>query len=1014
MIKNLIKRPIAVTMSVIAIMVLGFVALGYLPVSLMPDIDIPQITVQVSKPGGSVREVNDILKPLKNQLSQVVDLESITSEARSDAGTIYMTFTPGSNIDIVFIEVNEKIDRSIGYLDDMERPKVLKASATDIPAFYINVTMKNSSPNDGKTLPEAGVRFTELGNFAREVLVKRIEQLEDVAMVDVSGVVTPELLVIPDYKKLTSMGVGIELLENAITSNNIQLGALSIQDGISRYNIHFDSQIATKEDIENIYINYNNRVFQFKDLCEVIERPAQRQGMVRSGVENSVTMAIIKQSDSKMEALQESMNSLISSLGKEYTDIDFEITRDQTKLLTYSINNLENNLLAGAILACLVIFFFMKDFRSPLLIIITIPLSLIVTLLVFHLIGITINIISLSGLVLGVGMMVDNSIIVIDNIKQKWEKGLPLDDAISKAVGEVFAPMLSSVLTTCSVFLPLIFLSGVAGALFYDQAMAVTIALFSSLIVSVLVIPVYFKQLYKNKEVGSENRFLAKYFNINYYKPYEWAVKTALRKRGIVLLLFFLTLPAAYLVYQETAKERLPKISHDDALVTIDWNSGISLEENDKRVGEILRFVGSAAEQSTSMIGAQQFLMSHTTDITTSESIIYIKTDSDKTLSEVQKKIESYIAEHYPQGVAEFSVSGNIFDMIFSDKETKLVAELQNRDGELLTVADVESMIAKIEERVPNILISSVVKEQNIRYIADVVAMSRYNVEFSQINSKLLSTISQNNLFSINKGGYSVPVTTGDSRAQSEDILSGKVRNKDGVEIPLNLLLKETKGENFKRLYSGRSGDYYPIAISSSDRDIPSIISSIDSIINKNSRYFVSYSGSYFSSREMVRELMIILLVAIGLLYFILAAQFESVVQPLIILSEIIIDLFWVMLGLMLLGESLNLMSLIGIVVMSGIIINDSILKVDTINRLRKEGMPLIKAVFVGGHSRLKPIIMTSLTTILALVPFLHRVDMGSDLQYPLSLAIIIGMTVGTLVSLIFIPVAYYTIYRKR
>ncbi|MFI3322337.1 MAG: efflux RND transporter permease subunit [Rikenellaceae bacterium] len=1013
MIKRLIERPIAVSMSCIAIIVLGFVAMSYLPVSLMPDIDIPQITVQVSDPGASVREIDAIVKPIKNQLTQVVGLKTITTEARSDAGTIFMTFEPGNNIDITFIEVNERIDRSMSNLTDIERPKVLKASATDIPAFYMNLTVKGGVKEGETTLPEAGVRFTELGNFAREVIAKRIEQQKDVAMVDVSGVVTPELLIVPDYKKLTSMGEDVDLLEEAINDNNITLGALSIKDGEYRYNIHFDSEIGSKEDIENIYINHNGRVYQFKELCKVVERPAARQGLVRSGRENSITMAIIKQSDSKMESLQEGMNKMMEEFEKEYPDIEFEITRDQTKLLTYSINNLKNNLVAGALLACFIIFFFMKDFRSPLLIIITIPLALIVTLLAFNAIGITINIISLSGLVLGVGMMVDNSIIVIDNIMQKWQKGLPLKDAIAKAVGEVFTPMLSSVLTTCSVFLPLIFLSGVAGALFYDQAMAVTIALFSSLFVSVLVIPVYFYQLYKNKNSDTENKFLARFTNINYYRPYEWALKLTLRHRAITLLIFFLTIPAAYFVYGEIEKSRLPQISHDDAVMTIDWNSGITLDENDKRVGELLSHVSDKIEQSTSMVGQQQFLLSHTKDITPSESIVYIKTENDKVLLNVQNEIENYINEKYPNALVEFAVSGNIFDMIFSENEADLVAELQKRSGSSLTVTDVERVIDTLLLEVPDIEVSSIVKEQNIRYIADVEAMSIYNVDFSRVNRTLLTLTSQNDLFSINKGGYTIPVTTGEEGVQSSDILAGKVINSEGVEIPLDLIIKEVKGEDFKRLFSGKTGNYYPIEITVDEKATEKSIERVNEVL-RGTDYFVTFTGGYFSSREMVSELMIILIVAIGLLYFILAAQFESIVQPLIILSEIVIDLFWVMLGLWLLGESLNLMSLIGIVVMSGIIINDSILKVDTINRLRKEGMPMIKAVFVGGHSRLKPILMTTFTTVLALVPFLSRVDMGSDLQYPLSLAIIIGMVVGTMVSLVFIPAAYYTIYNRK
>ena len=304
--------------------------------------------------------------------------------------------------------------------------------------------------------------------------------------------------------------------------------------------------------------------------------------------------------------------------------------------------------------------------------------------------------------------------------------------------------------------------------------------------------------------------------------------------------------------------------------------------------------------------------------------------------------------------------------------------------------------------------------EQNIRYIADVEAMAIHEITFSDIYGKMKNIISQNTLFRINQGGYSVPVTTGDTQAEASDILSGKVRNRNGVEIPLSMVIREAKGEDFKKLYSGSGGDYYPIVLDVEDRDVRRVMGTVEEIVKEDQDFFVTFTGEYFSSRETIRELIVILLVAISLLYFILAAQFESVIQPLIILSEIVVDVFFVLFGLWLFGESLNIMSMIGLVVMSGIIINDSILKVDTINRLRKSGMSLLRAVFTGGHSRLKPIIMTSLTTILAIAPFLNRVDMGSDLQYPLSLSIIIGMSVGTIVSLFFIPLIYYIIYRKR
>lgn len=1015
-IRNLINRPIAVSMSLIALVVIGLVSFNYIPISLMPDIDIPQITVQVAYPGASVREVDGkVLKPLKNQLMQVNGLKNIRSEARTDAGSIFMSFEPGSNIDLIFIEVNEKMDRGMNAMPkELDRPKVLKASATDIPAFYLDLILKEESSYTPDSLPIAGIGFTQLGDFARSIVSKRIEQLPQTAMVDMSGIVTPELLCIPDYKKMETMGITTFILEEAIKENNVTLGILTVADGLYRYNIHFDSQLTTKEDIENIYIKHDKRVYQFKDLCEVIERPAKRKGLVRNKKSNAITLAIIKQNDAQMEDLQLSIADLIKDMEKEYPDIRFELTRDQTKLLTYSINNLTNNLLLGALLACLVLFIFMRNIRLPLLIIITIPISLILTLLCFHLLGITLNIISLSGLILGVGMMVDNSIIMIDNIMQKWTAKCSLKEAIVQATNEVFTPMLSSVLTTCSVFIPLIFLSGVAGALFYDQAMAVTIALFSSLFVSILVIPVYFYLFFKKQQSRDKEDFFRQQTGFNFYKPYEVTLKWVLRHQKTMLCVFFITIPLIYLVFNQLDKSRLPVIQHNDAIMTIDWNVGLSVEENDKRVAQLLSLVQSELATSTTMIGVQDFLLAHTKDITASEAIVYLQTASEEELNKAKEIILKYVNENYPNGLVEFSVSGNIFDMIFSNNESDLEIMLQNKGGGCPKITDVRTFIDTLSRRFPEIYVPPIVVEENIRYEANIEKMSMYGVSYNLLFNRLKELVNQHDLYRINQGGSSIPVTLGTGRKESRDLLTSKVTNKDNVEIPLSYLINESKGEDFKKLYAGNGGDYYPVSIHANDETIEEMVHFVNEYVRNDNNYYVSFAGNYYSSRQMIKELIIILLVAISLLYFILAAQFESIVQPLIILSEIIIDIFWVLFGLYLLGESLNLMSLIGIVVMCGIIINDSILKVDTINRLRKGGKPLIKAIMLGGHSRLKPILMTSLTTILAIAPFLNRVDMGSALQYPLSLTIIIGMTFGTIVSLFFIPLLYYVIYRKK
>ena len=339
--KNLLHRPIAVSMCVIALMVMSLLALRYIPVSLMPDIDIPQITVQVSMPGYSAQEIeHDVVSPLRGRLMQVAGVTDIRSEARMDAGSVKMTFDPGSNIDLLFIEVNEKIDRAMNQMPkEMDRPKVMKASAMDIPAFFLDVRPQNPG------------QFAQLSRFARNVIAKRIEQLPQTAMVDMSGTVNAEIECVPDYDKLNAAGITTEQIESAIKKNNITLEALSVVDGLYRYNIHFDSQLLTLDDIANIYINHEGRLLQLKDLCRISEKMADRNGLVRHDGDEAITMAIIKQSDARMEDLQKNMEKLLEDMRKEYPDIRFDVTRDQTQLLSYTLSNLKSNLYAGALLA---------------------------------------------------------------------------------------------------------------------------------------------------------------------------------------------------------------------------------------------------------------------------------------------------------------------------------------------------------------------------------------------------------------------------------------------------------------------------------------------------------------------------------------------------------------------------------------------------------------------------------------------------------------------------------------
>ncbi len=1005
MFKGLTNRPIAVTMVLIAVMVLGIAAIRKLPVSLVPDINIPQITVQVTSPDRSARELNDILlERLRSELVQVPHLQDITCTARDGSGLIQMTFEYGADADYIFIDVNERVDRA-GWPQGEERPMIARASATDIPAFFINVSIK-------KGLNTSDNRFMEMSDFVRQVIVRRLEQIPEVAMVDVSGQVYPQLLVIPDMEKLRALGTNEQQLSNAIQSANVNLGSLSIRDGEYRFDVRFESSVVTREDVENVWLKLGGRTYQIKDLAEVREEQQRKKGEVTSDGSQCVTLAVIKRTDARMANLREGIQKLMDAFDKDYPDMEFTITRDQTELLDYSINNMVRNLLYGALFACIIIFFFMQDVRSPLLVVITIPTALILSFLFFYVLKISINIISLSGLVLGLGMMVDNSIITIDNITQRWMKGEPLQDACVYGTQEVFTPMLSSVLTTCAIFIPLIFMSGIAGALFYDEAMAVTITLISALIVSVMVIPVFYYRFYKNQPCFTPNKFISKISVGNMTGGYDRILSWFFRRRGVMWGIFGAAILLIGVLFIKLDKQKLPVLSHSDTLVNIEWNQRISIEENNSRCEQIVAQFPEMVEQYTCMTGAQQFALSHTRELTLSEAIIYIKAGSTKDIDKIEEQVAEYIHKTWPDAVHSSQASGNIFDMLFSDHEPPLVARIKRTNGSTPDPEQLTSLLGAIRTELPDIEIQPAEWNEYIELVADPERLALYEVDFNTLLSYLQKSMNSSSVLRISKGDISMPVVIGVGEKEARDLIQNQYLDTRGGRVPLEILLKETRNRDLKSITSGVDREFYPLVLNVKGKDARRAMDAIQKVVRSDEKFDVSFSGTYFTNREMIKELCGVLVISILLLFFILSAQFESLIQPFIILSELIIDIFAVLGILWIFGETLNLMSMIGMVVMCGIVINDSILKVDTINRLRESGMGLKHAILEAGSRRLKAIVMTSLTTILAIAPFLVRGDMGSDLQYPLSLALISGMIAGTFVSVFFVPLAYYVIYK--
>lgn len=1029
MVKFLIVRPIAVVMVFIAAVVLGIVAYHTLPVSLMPDIPIPVVTVNITYKNSSARELeNAVVKPVRAQLMQVAHLSEIKSETRDGQAVINLRFDYGTNVDYAFIEVNEKIDGAMNSLPrDMDRPRVIKASATDIPVFYLNLSLKDSDSLRSDNSNEANNRFIELSEFAESVIRKRIEQLPEVALVDISGTVSPQLTIEPDMQKMQGLNFSLAQLENALTQNNVNVGNILIRDGHYQYNIRFTSVLRNKEDVEKIFIKASGKIFQLKDIAQVTIDPRKRNGMFAANGKPAITMAVIKQANARLADMKDQIGELVDRFEKQYPGIHFEATQDQTQLLDYSISNLKQNLSQGLLLVILVVFIFMKDLKLPLLIGLSLMVSVIISLLFFSLMHLSINIISLAGLILAVGNMMDNSIVVTDNISQYRDRNFTVDEACIIGTGEVITPQLSSMLVNVAVFLPLVFLSGIAGALMYDEAVSVSIGLSVSYIVGITFMPVIYRLAYSRvfKAENKIQRVKEKLFNVlgtgfkkifDLDKVYTAGLDFTFRYKRLNIIMYLMMLPIGLLVLLAIHKEKMPAFTQTEVIITVDWNENINAGENKLRVSRLLKSIEPETVQSNSFIGHQQFLLNREKEMGPSEARIYVKTVSPEKVNLIEDKIKKFVSEEYGRARFGFEAPTSIFEKLFSSSEPPLVAEISMINSNI--EPNIPSLIKTIKELNNDPSLASANKiplQEHIVLTVDMEKLLLYNVSYDALLKELRTGFKENSIGMLRSFQRFIPIVITGKEMVITDIIGTKgIANNENVVIPLSTLVTISKGQDLKTITAGKEGEYIPLLFSPEGNQKDRFVKQITKTVQKSGMFDVRFSGSVFSNLKLLKEIGILLIISVLLLYFILAAQFESLVQPLLVLMEIPIDIAAAILVLYVAGESLNLMSAMGMVIMCGIIITDSILKLDVINQLRKEGYPLIEAIRTGGHRRLRAIIMTSLTSILAMIPLLFSNDLGSELQKPFSYALIGGMVVGTVVSLYLVPLVYWYIYRNE
>ena len=705
-----------------------------------------------------------------------------------------------------------------------------------------------------------------------------------------------------------------------------------------------------------------------------------------------------------------------------YPEIEFQVCRNQTELLDYTISNLQDNLTLGFLFIFIVAVFFLGDMRSPVVIGISMVTSIVITFFFFYFCKVSLNVISLSGLILAVGMMIDSSIIVTENISQYREKGYSLKRACAAGTTEMITPMLSSSLTTIAVFVPLIFMSGIAGAIFMDQAFSITVGLMVSYITGIMLLPVLYLLFYRMGIRGKgvltkrfDNLVKNNWLEDLYNKGMEWVFS----HKKLSMLMTVSTLPLCVFLFYFLEKERMPEIEQNELVMRVEWNENIHVDENRRRVDALMKQVDGDVVEHTAYVGMQDYILNGGSELSATESELYFKTELSSGIIPLQERLTEEVKRKYPLAVVTFSPPETIFEKLFVTGEADVVAELHPENR---TQAPDPSDLQQLEKKIvqhTGLESEGIAFRNQMNIVVDREKLLLYNVSYNELIRVLRTAFKENAVSVLRSYQQYLPVgIAGEERTINRILGETLVRtqlDKQGNSsyIPLNSLIKVVASEDLKSITAGKNGEYIPLSFYEV-ADAPELIGKVKETIDETDGWEVDFSGSFFSNEKMMSELAVILLVSILLMYFILCAQFESFLQPLIVLVEIPIDIAFALVTLWVFGHTLNLMSAIGIIVTCGIVVNDSILKLDSINELRKTGIPLMEAIHTAGVRRLRPIIMTSLTTIMAMVPLLFASDMGSELQKPLAIAMIGSMLLGTLVSLFIIPLIYWFIYRKK
>ncbi|ULQ59068.1 efflux RND transporter permease subunit [Brucepastera parasyntrophica] len=1039
--KTAVNKPTTVLIIFIILTALGIYATFDLPLDLLPDIELPYVAVVTTYPGAGPEEVEKRLsRPIESALSSVSGIEYLGSSSSNSSSVVYIQLTYGTNLDESMNEIREKLDYIKSSLpDEASTPMIYKMNPDVIPIMAYVVSGNRSQE--------------ELRDYAEDVLPK-IEQLDGVASAYVTGGRERAIRVEIPRDRLQAYDLTITQVAQMIGAQNIQIAGGTITENDLNYTISTVGEYKTLDDIRNTVISYKVAgsteiammggpmpsmvTVRLRDIADVFDGFKDPESVFYFNGEPCVQISVQKKSGynsvQTARSVQERMEEIIRD---SPADIQITEVSNTTDIIQRSVDNVVSSTLSGALLAVIILFIFLRSFRSTLIIGLTIPISLIITLGIMYFTGNTLNLMTLAGLALGVGMLVDNSIVILENIYTYREKGAKPTTAAILGSQEMILAISASTLTTICVFLPLIMYRsqlGMVGEIFEGLAFTVVISLVCSLVVAIVLVPVLSSKYFK---IGSKRDRTYKGFfgKIDYtlMKFFEWldsayasAVRWILRHKlitiGTILVLLIISLAAI----PSLGFEYMPSSAADSVDVSLTMPVGTQLETTEAVLRQLEQSVYRDIKGYESVIlvvgtggmfgmgGASSYMGSMT---------IYLPPVKDRIESEedIKQKLRGYFNE-FPG--ASFTISdGGMMSMGGGSTAVNVKVKSEDLGKARETAHAIKNVLTeKASDYVtePTVDLQDGLPQVNI--VIDRERLYNLGLNIYSVGQEIRANIAGVTASRFREDGEEtdIVVTLAEQdKTNLKDLEQIFVTNSQGVRIPVSSFASYEEGvapisitrENQSRIIQVTAGTVPGVSINDVQRKIESLIQS-DVLIDPAVR--IEYGGDYKEMMEALQKFAVIILMAIVLVFGVMASQFESLLDPFIVLFTIPLTVVGIVFIYAVMGQKINVMTAVGVLILVGVIVNNGIVLVDYTNLLRKRGLSLKDACAEAARSRLRPILMTTLTTVLGLIPMAFAPGEGSEMVQPIGQTVLGGLSFGTLMTLFLMPVLYYIFNRIR